>query len=54
VNLAMAVLRGLRGRLHQRAYDLQKVGRTEPAQALWVLVEEIDELIIAMARRDRP
>jgi hypothetical protein len=53
VILGMAVLRLVRGRLDDRARQLVKSGHREAAQALWVLVEEIDELLIDMAQRRR-
>jgi hypothetical protein len=53
VILGMAVLRLVRGRLNGRAAQLVKSGHREAAQALWVLVEEIDELLIDMAQRRR-
>ena len=49
----MAVLRLVRGRLQDRARQLVKADHREAAQALWVLVEEIDDLIVDMARRRR-
>lgn len=49
----MAATRVLRGRLHVRAGQLARRGHDEAAQALWVVVEELDELLIFLARRRR-
>ena len=51
MNLAIAALRLLRGRLHARAFDLHSQGRAEAAQALWAVVEELDVLTNELARR---
>lgn len=51
--LAMAALRLVRGRLHERARYLQSHDHLEAAAALWAFVEELDELIILIARRRR-
>jgi hypothetical protein len=53
VNLALAALRLLRGRLHARAFDLHSQGRAEAAQALWAVVEELDHLINLLNARRR-
>jgi hypothetical protein len=50
VNLAIAALRGMRGRLHARAFELNSQGRAEAAQALWAVVEELDHLINTLDR----
>lgn len=50
---AIAALRLLRGRLHDRAYELHSQGRAEAAQALWAVVEELDHLINQLANRRR-
>lgn len=49
----MAALRLVRGRLSDRARTMSRTGHPEAAQALWAIVEEIDDLIISMARRRR-
>lgn len=51
MTLATAALRLMRGRLHHRAYRLHGTGHTEAAQALWAVVEELDDLIHLIARR---
>jgi hypothetical protein len=53
VNLAVAALRLMRGRLHERAYRLHTTGHSEAAHALWAVVEELDDLINLIARRRR-
>jgi hypothetical protein len=53
VNLAIAALRLMRGRLHERAFDLHSHGRAEAAQALWAVVEELDHLINLLTTRRR-
>ena len=51
MSLAIAALRLLRGRLHDRAFELHAQGRAEAAQALWAVVEELDVLTNELARR---
>ena len=53
MNLTLAALRLLRGRLHARAFDLHSHGRSEAAQALWAVVEELDVLINLLTTRRR-
>lgn len=53
MSLATAALRLMRGRLHERAYRLHATGHAEAAQALWAVVEELDDLINLIARRRR-
>lgn len=48
-----AALRELRQRLHDRAYEQHAEGRAEAAQALWVVVEELDHLINQLTPRRR-
>lgn len=54
MTLALAALRLMRGRLHARAYELHSHGRSEAAQALWAVVEELDHLINLLETRRRP
>lgn len=51
MRVALAALRLLRGRLHDRAFSLHSQGRSEAAHALWAVVEELDVLINDMTRR---
>lgn len=53
MNLTVAALRLMRGRLHDRAYQLHARGHAEAAQAIWAVVEELDDLIHLIARRRR-
>ena len=53
MNLAIAALRLMRGRLHHRAYALHGRGNAEAAQAIWAVVEELDDLINLITRRRR-
>jgi hypothetical protein len=49
----MALLRRARRELDGHARRLVKDGHREAAQALWVLSEVLDDLIIDMAQRRR-
>jgi len=40
-----AAVRQLRARLHARAFELNSHGLTQAAQALWAVVEELDDLL---------
>lgn len=51
--LAIAALRLMRGRLHARAYELHGRGHSEAAQAIWAVVEELDDLINLITSRRR-
>ena len=53
MNLAIAALRLLRGRLHDRAFELHAQGRAEAAQALWAVVEELDVLTNQLGKKGR-
>ena len=53
MNLALAALRLMRGRLHERAFSLHAHGHAEAAQAIWAVVEELDDLINLITRRRR-
>lgn len=46
-------LRFLRNRLHASAQDLSDRGHREAAQALWAVVDDLDELLIHLTRRRR-
>lgn len=55
MNRAIAALRLLRAGVHGRAYALQRRGRGEAADALWALVEVLDELLnLLTQRRGKP
>lgn len=49
---AIAALRLLRAGLHARAFALNSRGRTEAAQAVWAVVEEIDDLLNQLTTTD--
>ena len=51
MNLAIAVLRLLRGRLHADAFRLNADGNAPGAQALWAVVGQLDTLINELTRR---
>jgi hypothetical protein len=53
VTQAVEDVRALRAALHARAYELNSHGRTEAAQALWVVVEELDRLRTRLDERRR-
>jgi hypothetical protein len=53
VSLAKAILRLLRMDLHARAFDLHSHGRTEAAQAVWSVVEALDDLLNRLNARRR-
>lgn len=53
MSLAIAALRLMRARLHGRAYQLHGSGHSEAAQAIWAVVEELDDLINLITRRRR-
>lgn len=53
MNVAIAALRVLRADLHARAFDMHNHGRTEAAQALWGVVESLDDLLIRLNARRR-
>jgi hypothetical protein len=53
VTLALEDVRDLRARLHERAYDLHSHGRSEAAQALWAVVEELDVILTRLDQRSR-
>lgn len=46
-------LAALRAGLHRSAQNLLADGHREAAQALWAVVEELDDLIIFIANRRR-
>jgi len=48
VSRALAALRLLRAGLHKRAFELNSHGRAEAAQAVWAVVEELDDLLIEL------
>jgi len=48
---ALEAVRNLRADLHARAYDLNSHGLTQAAQALWAVVESLDELLTRHERR---
>ena len=39
------LLGDMRARLHARAFELNSHGLTQAAQALWAVVEELDDLL---------
>lgn len=49
MNEAVGALRLLREDLHSRAYDMHAHGLTEAAQALWGVVESLDDLLNQLA-----
>ena len=51
MNRAIAALRLLRMGLHRRAYELHSHGRAEAAQAVWAVVEELDDLLNQFTER---
>lgn len=50
---AVAVLRLLRMGLHRRAFEHHSRGHAEAAQALWAVVEELDDLLNRLTERRR-
>lgn len=50
---AIAALRLLRAALHNRAAALQSRDHGEAAEALWALVEVLDDLLNLLTRRRR-
>ena len=53
MRLAVRLLAEFRGNLHARAYELNSRGRTESAQAVWAVVEELDVLLNRLNERRR-
>ena len=51
---AIAGLRLLRVGLHARAYAAHAIGRTEAAQALWSVHDDVAALIVLLEKRRRP
>ena len=50
---AIEDLRTLRAGLHARAFELNSQGRSEATQAVWAVVEEIDDLLTRLDERRR-
>jgi hypothetical protein len=53
VTQAIEDVRALRAGLHARAFELNSQGRTEAAQAVWAVVEELDALLNRLDERRR-
>jgi len=51
VTEAGRLLGEFRAGLHARAYELHRYGRTESAQAVWAVVEELDVLLNQLNER---
>ena len=51
MRLAVRLLRDFRAGLHARAYELNSHGRSEAAQAVWAVVEELDVLLNRLTER---
>ena len=50
---ALEDVRALRAGLHALAYDRHSRGLTEAAQALWAVVEALDDLLARLDERRR-
>jgi len=53
VTQALEDVRALRAGLHAQAYELNSKGQSQAAQALWAVVEQLDDLLARLDERRR-